>query len=351
MAYSSIIKAVHILEKVNLSDYSTMRLGGKARYLSLLTHEDQILQLLDFVKTRSLPFIVIGHGSNIVWRDEGYKGLVIVNQLAGRKVVEEDKSSVTVRFGAGVSWDDVVAWAVSQNLSGIEFLSAIPGTAGGGPIQNIGAYGAELANTLVEVEAYDTKTSSFGGIAKEACEFGYRTSRFKTTDKNRFIITGVVLKLSKSLPAPPFYESVQKYFDEHSIKEFTPKTIRSAVIAIRKIKLPDPSVVANNGSFFINPIIDQQKFDALYKKYPGVKGWPHGIGQVKVSAGWLVEQAGFRGVHDQATGMATNSEQALVLINEHAKSTADLLKFKQKIVGKVQDMFGITLQQEPELLP
>jgi len=340
-----------IKENVDLKDYSTMRLGGKARYLAEANSEQELVALVDWAASRSVSFLIVGGGSNIIWKDEGFNGLVIVNKILGREVVAENETSATIHVGAGEIWDEVVAWSVDKNLSGIEFLSAIPGKSGAAPIQNIGAYGAEIADTLTEVSLYDTKEKSFGSMAAGTCGFGYRTSRFKTTDKKRFLITSLTLKLKKSSPSPPFYESLQIYFDEHPVSNFTPATIRQAVIAIRALKLPDPKLVANNGSFFTNPIVPNDQFESLKAKYPEIKGWPTKDGRVKVAAGWLVEQAGFRGIHDQETGMATNPAQALVLINEHARSTADLLKFKQKIVDKVQEMFGITIEQEPELLP
>ncbi len=342
---------MEIKENVSLAGYSTMRLGGVARYLCEVSSEVDLAKAVAWAHDKKIPFIAIGGGSNIVWRDEGFAGLVIVNCILGRQVLTEDAHSAVVKVGGGEVWDEVVAWTVDKNLSGIEFLSAIPGKAGGGPVQNIGAYGAELSEVLTEVSVFDTAENTFGSIAKDACEFGYRTSRFKTTDKKRFLITSLTMKLAKSNPSPPFYESLHAYFDEHGIKEFTPKTVREAVIAVRRTKLPDPKVVANNGSFFTNPFVPVAQFDQLKAKFPGIKGWPADDGRVKLAAGWLVEQAGYRGVHDKETGMATNPDQALVLINEHAKSTADLLKFKQKIVDAVEQMFGVTLEQEPELLP
>ena len=161
----------------------------------------------------------------------------------------------------------------------------------------------------------------------------------------------MTLNLRKSNPTPPFYETLQTYLDEHSISEYKPKTIREAVIAIRQSKMPDPEKVSNNGSFFTNPLVDQAKFAALKQAYPNLKAWPTADGRFKVAAGWLVEQAGFKGVRDEQTGMATWPAQALVLVNERAQHTADLLAFKQKIVDKVQTMFGVVLEQEPELLP
>jgi UDP-N-acetylmuramate dehydrogenase len=342
---------MNIQENVSLSSHSTMRLGGNARYLAEANSEEDIEELVAWAKLKNVPFMMIGHGSNIVWKDEGYEGLIITNKLKGRTILSEDEASVTVRISAGEIWDEAVAKTVEHNWSGIEYLSLIPGTVGAAPVQNIGAYGTELANTLVEVEVFDTKTQEFGSIKNEDCGFAYRTSHFKKSEKGRFLITAIVLKLKKSNPSPPFYDVLAKYFEEHNVTEFTPKTVSEAVIAIRSSKLPDPKVVANNGSFFTNPIIDQAQFDELKGKFPELKGWPRQDGKVKVAAGWLVEQAGFKGAHDEQTGMATWDKQALVLVNEHAKSTADLLAFKQKIVGKVQEMFGLTLEQEPELLP
>ena len=328
-----------------------MRLGGKARYLCEVSSESDLAEAVHWAKDRKVPFLAIGGGSNIVWRDEGYEGLVIINCIMGLSIAKDDVDTATIKIGAGEKWDDVVAWSVEHNLSGIEFLSAIPGKAGAAPVQNIGAYGAELSDVIKEVSAYDSAEDSFGSILADDCGFGYRTSRFKATDKKRFLITSLTLELKRTNPKPPFYERLQSYLDEHKITEFTPQVIRQAVIDIRSTRLPDPAKIANNGSFFTNPFVSQGKFESLEKEYPGIQGWPADNNQVKLAAGWLVEQAGFRGVHDTETGMATNPAQALVLINEHAESTADLLKFKQKIVDKVQAMFGVTLEQEPELLP
>jgi len=342
---------VNILENVDLRLHSTMRLGGKARYLADAKTEGEVKELVEWAKHKNLQFIVIGQGSNIVWRDEGFDGLIIVNRISGRQIFNEDSGKTTVRFGAGENWDECVIWTLEKGFSGLEFLSRIPGTVGAAPVQNIGAYGRELSDLLEEIAAYDTQTDEFVTIAREHCGFGYRTSRFKAKDKGRYIILNVTLNLGKENPKPPFYESLQKYLDEHQIKDLTPESIRSAVTEIRKIKLPDPSVVPNNGSFFTNPIIEESKFQELQKKYPEVKGWTQPDGRMKVAAGWLVEQAGFKDFHDKSTGMGTWPHSALVMINEHARSTADLLEFRQKITFKVEEMFDIVLEQEPELLP
>jgi UDP-N-acetylmuramate dehydrogenase len=342
---------MQILENVDLRLYSTMRLGGRGRWLAEAHTPDDVKNLIDWAKQRDAPFIVIGQGSNIVWLDTGFPGLVIVNRLKDIEVLSEDEDSLTLRAGAGEIWDEVVAWSVNRSLSGIEFLSKIPGLAGAAPVQNIGAYGADLSEAITEVAVYDTQTGAFETILADGCQFAYRTSRFKTTDKGRFVIMSLTLKLKKTNPHPPFYESLQKYLTDHAISEHTPKTIREAVADIRKIRLPDPSVVNNNGSFFTNPIVDKANYEKLKARYPEIKAWPMEDGRFKLGAGWMVEQAGFKEVHDDQTGMATWPGNALVMVNEHAQKTTDLLTFKQKILDEVQNKFGVTLEQEPELLP
>ncbi|MBI2588922.1 UDP-N-acetylmuramate dehydrogenase [Candidatus Saccharibacteria bacterium] len=342
---------MNIQENVDLKAHSTMRLGGKAHYLAEADSETRVKNLVNWANTRNLPVIMIGEGSNIIWQDEGYQGLVIVNKIPGIKIAAEDDKNLTIKAGGGEMWDKIVEWSTNKNLTGIEFLSRIPGYVGAAPVQNIGAYGAELSDVLVELEAYDTNLRKFVTLANKDCAFAYRTSRFKTVDKGRFLITSVTIKLAKSSPKPPFYESLQNYLDEHKIRDYSPRTIRQAVTEIRKIKLPDPSVVANNGSFFTNPIINKLKYQKLKADFPEIKGWGHSDGQIKIAAGWMVEKAGFKDFHDKKTGMGTWWGSALVMINEEARTTADLLAFKQKIVSKVYEMFGIILEQEPELLP
>jgi UDP-N-acetylmuramate dehydrogenase len=342
---------MNIRENVDLKAYSTMRLGGPARYLAEADSQEKLMKLIEWAESKTIAYLIIGGGSNIIWRDEGFDGLVIVNKIMGREVLSEDAGGQIVQIGAGENWDDVVAWTVDLGLSGLEFLSLIPGTAGAGPVQNIGAYGKELSDTLKGIEVFDKSSRTFGTLPAGDCGFAYRTSRFKTTDKGRFVITSLSIKLDKTDPQPPFYESLQQYFDMHDISQFTPLTVRQAVMAIRPTKLPDPSSVANNGSFFTNPFVTAEHFQQLKASYPDIKGWPADNGRVKASAGWLVEKAGFKGYHDELTGMATWEANALVLVNEHARSTADLLKFKQKIVDKVEGLFNISLEQEPELLP
>ncbi len=336
---------------VSLSDYSTMRLGGSAAYLAEITNKSELREALLWAQANKLPVIMIGSGSNIVWKDEGFQGLILVNNILRYEVYEEDSTNFYVTIGAGENWDSAVARTVKDGLTGIEALSLVPGKAGATPIQNVGAYGQEISQTLTTIEAYDISLNNFVVIPASDCGFGYRTSRFKTVDHGRFFITAITLHLVKGNPAPPFYATLKTYLDANNISEFTPTTIRDAVINIRSNKLPDPSAVNNVGSFFANPVVPTYKLTELMNNYDMVPHWEVDKEKVKLSAAWLIEQAGFKDFHDNETGMGTWPAQPLVLVNEHAKSTQDLLNFKKKIIDSVQSKFGVELSQEPELLP
>lgn len=339
-------------QNVSLRSYSTMRLGGNAAYLCEIASRPELVEALAWADERQLQTIMIGGGSNIFWRDEGFNGLVIVNNILRYEDFAEDEYNHYLTIGAGENWDQVVERSVDSGLSGIECLSLIPGKAGATPVQNVGAYGQEISQTLVSVEVYDREAAQFVNIPNEDCAFAYRTSRFKTTDKNRFFITAITLHLTTAAPTPPFYNALQRYLDERNITEVTSRTLRDAVIDIRSHKLPDPATIANNGSFFANPIVDSGTYIQIKSEYDTIDV-PHWEtdGGIKLSAAWLIEQAGFKGIRDEETGMMTWPTQPLVFVNESAKTTADLLAFRQKILDAVQAKFDIQLQQEPELLP
>ena len=328
-----------------------MRLGGMAAYVLEITTRQELQTALEWADAQNLPAMMIGSGSNIVWRDEGYTGLLLVNKIKSYEALERDPGDFYVTVGAGENWDEIVEKTVQAGLTGIEALSLIPGTVGATPVQNVGAYGQEIADVLVSMEVYDRQTKTFMIMSKYECEFGYRTSRFKKKDHGRFFIVTITLHLPKGNPEPPYYQALDRYFKETGISTITPRVVRDAVIKIRQSKLPDPAVVANNGSFFANPVVDEGTFVQLQSDHPGIVHWPAEGGGVKLSAAWLIEQAGYKDFHDQETGMATWANQPLVLVNEHAQTTADLLKFRDKIVTAVGQKFGIGLMQEPELLP
>jgi UDP-N-acetylmuramate dehydrogenase len=346
------VRSMNLRQNASLRDYSTMRLGGTVAYLAEITSRQELAEAVSWGRQQDLPIIMIGGGSNIIWKDEGFDGLLLVNKILRYEDFVEDEQNHYVTIGAGENWDSVVARSVEAGLTGIECLSLIPGSAGGTPVQNVGAYGQEIADTLVTVEAYDCETGSFINIPASDCGFGYRTSRFKTADKDRFFITALTLHLMYDYPVPPFYAGLQRYLDENSITEYTPQTLRKAVVAIRSAKLPDPAQVANNGSFFANPIVDNGAFAQIAADFgENIPHWSVDETHTKIAAAWLIEQAGFKDVHDSLTGMATWHAQPLVLVNEHAESTAQLVAFRDQIIETVQVKFGVRLHQEPEILP
>lgn len=341
---------MYILENVPLTRYSTMRLGGAAAYMTEVSNRNEVIEAVTWADERGLPAIMIGEGSNIIWDDDGFPGIVLVNKIPGFEVTGEYNESKYITAGSGVNWDDFVAKTVDLGLTGLEYLSLVPGTVGATPVQNVGAYGAEVSNTIATIEAYDRTAKKLVTLRAGDCDFGYRTSRFKTTDRGRFFIISVTFMLQQVPPKPPFYGSLQSYFDEHNITDITNQAVREAVIAIRSNKLPDPAAVANNGSFFANPIVDSSEYFQLATDYPDIPHWPTSDGRVKLSAAWMIEQAGFKDYHDEMTGMATWPKQPLVLVNEHAETTAQLKTFRDMLIATVKDKFRVQLEQEPELI-
>ncbi len=343
---------MYIRKNVDLAKYSTMRLGGKAKFLANINEKSDIPNYLDWAKEQGLEVITIGGGSNIIWGDKGFDGLVLVNKIPGIKFRKANQEEIFLTVGAGEQWDKVVKASTEKELHGIEALSLIPGTAGATPIQNVGAYGQEVSDTIESIEVYDRQSEQFVNLSNDSCKFGYRSSRFKDKDKGRFIIVSVTFCLNSANPKPPFYNSLQRYIDKLGITKFTPQVIRELVIAIRSSKLPDPDKVANNGSFFANPIVSNTSYYRIRKNFDNpedIPAWKVKDGY-KLSAAWLIEQVGFKDKHDKYTGMATWHLQPLVLVNEKAKSTKDLMKFRDKIQKKVFNEFGVNLIQEPELI-
>jgi UDP-N-acetylmuramate dehydrogenase len=342
---------MNIQENVDLANYSTMRLGGKAKYLVEITSIKELLGAYGWALDQGLGILMIGGGSNVVWRDSGFSGVVLVNKISGFEVIANDTESSTIKVGAGENWDSVVERSVKQGLSGIECLSLIPGSSGATPIQNVGAYGQEISSTLVSLEALDTASLEKVTLTNEQLDFGYRTSSLKQ-NPGEYLITSITLKLSKKPLSPPFYASLQLFLNQHNITDYSPASIRDGVIAVRSAKLPDIKKIANCGSFFANPIISKTQLELLESKLNlEIPHWQAESDGQKVAAAWLIENVGYKDVHDQVTGIGTWKDQPLVLINESAKSTADLLSFRDEIISAVKQKFNITLEQEPQILP
>lgn len=333
------------LEDQSLATHSTMRLGGKAKYLCTVQTELDLLDAIKFAKKHKIPLLVIGQGSNIVFTDSGYNGLIIVNNLKG---VNIDKTKLQIVANSGEKWDEIVKLSIENNLAGIEALSLIPGTTGACPVNNIGAYGQEVKDVIKYVRAYDTTCDKFVELSNAQCNFSYRNSIFKTGEYGRYIITAVCFQLKpfdKSYKLPSYQVLTNKLVGNNKPNL---KDVRSAVISLRSSKLPDPDKIANTGSFFKNPIINQNFANQLRHKYPEIPMYPADKNMFKLAAGWLIEQAGLKGY--EHNGMIVSDKQALVLINKSAKSYEDLAAIIAIIINKVYTMFGVMLEPEPEII-
>lgn len=330
---------------IPLKNYTTMKLGGNARFMTEVRTPEEVAEVCQNAKARQLPIFILGGGSNLIVRDEGFDGIVIRNRIPGFAVIADDPSNTTIKIGAGENWDEVVRHTVELNLTGIEALSAIPGTAGAAPVQNVGAYGQEVAETLVSLEAYDMTTNTFVTLQNADCGFSYRHSIFRGEAAGRYVILTITLRLYKSAPQPPFYAAVQDYFDAHNVTLFTPQAVRDAVIEIRANKLPDPTITPNTGSFFKNAIVEAWQLAELKNEYPDIPTYDMSDGRFKIPTGWLIEQTGLKG--KTLHGMHIHDKNALVLINESATSYADLASARDEIIGAVRDKFRIMIEQEP----
>ncbi len=330
---------------IPLKNYVSMRLGGPARFMTDVSSAEDLQIACRNAKEQKLPLYILGGGSNTIVHDDGFNGLVVHNRIMGFEVLAKTPSGATIKIGAGEDWDETVKRTVEMNLTGIEAMSGIPGTVGAAPVQNIGAYGQELSDTLVELEAYDIQEDSMVTLSSEACGFTYRDSIFRGTSHGRYVITSITLLLSAVAPKPPFYAALQQYFDAQGITLYTAQAVRSAVLAIRADKLPDPKERPNTGSFFKNAIIEQWQLDELRKTWPEIPAYELGEKRYKVPTGWLIEQTGMKGklLH----GMRVHDKNALVLINESATGYADLAAAREAIVDAVRDTFRIVIEQEP----
>lgn len=326
-----------ITENVLLSSLTTMRLGGPVRYVIEIENPSDLKTAHDFIAEKNLPYFVLGGGANTIGHDEGFNGAIIKNAMIGI-----DAQDTVIKIMGGTVWDDAVAFTCDKGYTGIEALSKIPGLAGAAPVQNIGAYGQDIAQTFVSAEVYDFKEKSFKTLTKADFNFSYRQSILNTTEKNRYFVISITLALKKGQMSRPFYNSIERYITEHDCTDFSPNGIRQIVSTIRADKLPDPAEKASSGSFFKNIYLSEQE-----AKMAEEKGYPvyRGHDGLKINSGWLIEQAGLKGklLH----GMRVSDTAALVLINESARSYADLAAARTEIIQTVQDKFGYTLEQEP----
>jgi UDP-N-acetylmuramate dehydrogenase len=338
---------MRIEENFPLKNQNTFGIDVSARYFSEFHSVQSLQEHLQNKELKAYPLLIIGGGSNILFTKD-FEGLVLKNKIKGIEIIAKDDDFVYIKSGAGEVWHDFVLYCTSNNFGGAENLSLIPGSVGAGPMQNIGAYGAELKDIFFELEALEIATGKLHTFNKEACCFGYRQSIFKSTLKNQYIIISVTFKLSRKPKFNIHYGAIEAELKSMKVETLNIQAISAAVCAIRKSKLPDPAVIGNAGSFFKNPEVKRLKFNDLKINYPEIVGYPTGPETVKIAAGWLIEQCGWKGKQIENYGVHKN--QALVLVNYGGAKGDAIFQLSKTIREEVKKTFGVELEIEVNII-
>ncbi|WP_320052314.1 UDP-N-acetylmuramate dehydrogenase [uncultured Acetobacteroides sp.] len=334
---------MNVLENFSLKEITTFGIDANAKNFVQPANDDEVVGFLKSNKTQ--PIFVLGGGSNIIFTSD-FEGVVLQPTGKSVEVLSEDCDSATLRVGAGMEWDDLVKLTVGKGLGGLENLSLIPGHVGACPVQNIGAYGVEVKDTIVAVEGFYLDSAERFCFDNGYCQFGYRDSIFKHELRGKVAITHVTFLLSKSPVLKTHYGNIEEELKNYS--ERTVQTVRDAVISIRERKLPDPKVIGNCGSFFKNPTISKDEFDAVKAQYSNVPNYPAADGKIKVPAAWLIETCGYKGIKKGHVGV--HGQQALVLINLGNATGKEVIALADEIIAGVSDKFGIVLEKEVNIL-
>ena len=333
-----------IRKDVSLLPYNTFGLEATAPWFAEISTLEDLKAGIAFAQEKQIPYQILGGGSNVLLRGNP-EGLVMLMRLKGIEAVAESTTAVQVKAMAGEVWHEFVLYTLRNNWGGIENLSLIPGTVGAAPMQNIGAYGVEIKDVFVSLEAWDTIENVLVSFDKEACDFGYRWSRFKGEEKGRYIILSMTLRLSNGQHTLHLdYGAIRDTLAEQGITAPDIQAVSAAVIHIRQSKLPDPAEIGNAGSFFKNPAIPQAQFEALRQDHPTMPGYPLPDKEVKVPAGWLIEHSGWKGQRRGPIGV--HSKQALVLVNHGGGQGTALWQLAQDIRASVKEKYGIDIQPE-----
>lgn len=330
-----------IHENQSLKDNTTFGVDIATAWYTEPSTAEELAFAINHARERNWKYYITGEGSNLLFTDD-YEGLVIHPTIKGISVVDESSSEVLVRAGAGENWDQFVAHSVAQNRYGTENLSLIPGSVGAAPVQNIGAYGVEAKDIIAFVEVLNTRNMQQEVLSNAACEFGYRDSIFKHGDPGKYIVTAVLFSLKKHAELVLDYGNVKETFMQRAQQDL--KNLRQTIIDIRSSKLPDPLETGNAGSFFKNPVIRSERFEALMARYPQVPHYPAGKGRVKIPAAWLIETAGFKGVREGDVGTWPN--QPLVIVNYGRATGKQIFMFSEKIRLKIEEIFAISMERE-----
>ena len=339
---------MQLLRNADLKSYNTFGIAAKAELLARFGSVADLRSLLTVPELADRPRLVLGGGSNVLFTHD-FQGVVLLNEMPGIDVISEDEHAVLVKAGAGVGWHDLVLYCVQRGFGGIENLSLIPGKVGAAPMQNIGAYGVEIKDTFHSLEALRISDGEVITFDKAACNFGYRESFFKREGRDRFVILNVTFKLNK---APhtlnTSYGNIIDELDRMGITQPTITDVSNAVTAIRRSKLPDPTVLGNAGSFFKNPVVPKALAEKIKASYPDAVAYPAGDGLMKLAAGWLIEKAGWKGHRAGACGV--HDRQALVIVNHGGATGQAVYDLSEQVLQSVKDRFGVELEREVNIL-
>lgn len=333
-----------VLEKPGLKGLNTFGVDAGAALRIDVESEEDVFALPGMDPEHDL---LLGGGSNVLLVSD-VPGTVFVNRIRGRQVIDLDDRTALVEVGAGENWHGFVNWSIDQGLSGIENLSLIPGSVGASPMQNIGAYGVELSSVLESVTAWDLKDQTWRVFSREDCRFGYRDSRFKSEEPDRYLITSVRLALNTRFTPHLEYAGLAEAIGDRNRDHLTAREVADAVIRVRRRKLPDPAVEGNAGSFFKNPVVPADKAGAVRDEHPDIPAWPSGDGRTKLSAAWMIEHCGLKGCTEG--GAAVSERHALVLVNTGGASGAEIWALAGRVRDEVEHAFDIRLVPEPRIV-
>ncbi len=336
-----------IQENISLKPFNTFGMNVFAKYFASFNSTDQLNEILESAKSESSSDLILGGGSNILFTKD-IDGLVLKNEIEGIDIIEDNEEYVYVKVGAGMNWHQFVLYCIHHGYAGIENLALIPGCVGASPIQNIGAYGVEIKDVFYSLEAFHLRDKFKMVFPKNDCAFGYRESIFKNKFKNQFAITSVTFRLNKKAQYHVSYGAINQELESMGIKELSIISVAQAVMNIRNSKLPNPSLIGNAGSFFKNPEITNEEFNYLKLSHPSLTGYQTIDNKMKIAAGWLIEQCGWKGFRDGDAGCY--DKQALVLVNYGNATGQQVFQLSESIITSVQQQFGITLQREVNVI-
>lgn len=336
---------MEIIRNAQLRRFNTFQVEALARRFARFSNTEELRQLIQ--QHQADKIYTLGGGSNVLFTGP-VDGLVLKNDVTGVEVIRETEREVLIRAGAGVVWHDLVMYSVHRHLGGIENLALIPGSVGAAPMQNIGAYGVELKETFVALEALHLRDLKIQTFTSEECRFGYRDSIFKQELKNQFVILNVTLRLTKKPVFKTSYGAIEEQLAAMGVGALSVRAVADAVIAIRKSKLPDPTELANAGSFFKNPVLPEQEFERLERLHPGIVHF-RVAGGVKLAAAWLIEQCGLKGYRQGPVACHVN--QPLVIVNLGGATGSEIFAFSEMVIRKVQRRFDVVLEREVNLIP